>query len=104
MLYKHRKGRHPASFEDVPSSEACLGSAVAVCPASAAAAVSPASAAAAARAFAAIAAFVAGGAVLSAVFSLHRLSVVPFAGLLGPAFAELLSFLLLLRELLFLLL
>ena len=87
MLYKHRKGRHPASFEDVPSSEACLGSAVAVCPASAAAAVSPASAAAAARAFAAIAAFVAGGAVLSAVFSLHRLSVVPFAGLLGPAFA-----------------
>src|SRR6266446_7361574 len=87
MLYKHRKGRHPASFEDVPSSEACLGSAVAVCPASAAAAVSPASVVAAVRAFAAIAAFVAGGAVLSAVFSLHRLSVVPVAGLPGPAFA-----------------
>src|SRR5216684_2847268 len=79
MLYKHRKGRHPASFEDVPSSEACLGSAVAVCPASAAAAVSPASAAAAVRVFAAIAVFVAGGAALPAAFSLHRLSVAPDA-------------------------
>ena len=60
---------------------------VAVCPASAAAAVSPASVVAAVRAFAAIAAFVAGGAVLSAVFSLHRLSVAPVAGLPDPAFA-----------------
>src|SRR6266849_968306 len=78
MLYKHRKGRHPASFADVPSSEACLGSAVAVSPASAAAAV---------RVFAAIAEFVAGGAALPAAFSLHRLSVAPDAGVPAPAFA-----------------
>ena len=80
MLYKHRKGRHPASLEDVPSSAAWTG------PCSVAA-VSPASAAAAVRVFAAIAAFVAGAAALPAAFSLHRLSVVPVAGLPGPAFA-----------------
>ena len=76
-----------ASVEVAPSSEACLGSAVAVCPASAGAAVSPASAVAAVPVFAAFAAFVAGGAALPAAFSPHRLSVVPLAGLPGPAFA-----------------
>src|SRR6266849_4600959 len=87
MLYKQRKAATRLSFADVPSSEACLGSAVAVCPASAAAAVSPASAAAAVRVFAAIAEFVAGGAALPAAFSLHRLSVAPDAGVPAPAFA-----------------
>src|SRR5712692_5353141 len=80
MLYKHRKGRHPASFEDVPSSEAWTGF-------GSVAAVSPASAAAAVRVFAAIAVFVAGGAALPAAFSLHRLSVAPDAGVPAPAFA-----------------
>ena len=59
---------------------------VAVSAAAGAAAVSPGSAVAAVRVSAVTAAFVAGGVALPAAFSLH-LSVVPLAGLRGPAFA-----------------
>lgn len=81
------KGPHPHLLLTLlPNTEACSGPVVAVCPVSAAAAASPASAVVAVPVFAAIAASVADGAALPAAFSLH-LSVVPVAGLPGPAFA-----------------